>query len=187
MVLEFRSVTTLEQVLLRWSPRRILPSLPPMTARTALLLLVANATSLVANAATLAPASVPATGRQEVLLTLDAPAALHLSARSANGTSCELTDRVRGPFAQAGTPGGANCELDLLLDAGQYKVRLESPRRGKGNVALSATPFTEVNATRAPHQRYGLRDNARRANRSLAQRRGATPRPSSASRGRQCW
>ena len=60
-----------------------------MTARIALLLLVANATTLVANAATLAPASVPAAGRQEVLLTLDAPAALHLSARSASGTSCE--------------------------------------------------------------------------------------------------
>ena len=118
-----------------------------MTARTVLSFLVANAVTLVANAATVAPATVPATGRQEVLLTLDAPAALHFSARSASGTSCELIDRVRGPFAQAGTPGSSNCELDLLLDAGQYKVRLVSSRVGKGNVTLSATPFTEVNAT----------------------------------------
>jgi hypothetical protein len=96
-------------------------------------------------AANLIPPMAPATGRQEVLLTLDAPTALHFSARSASGTSCELVDRVRGPFARAGTPGGANCELDLLLDAGEYKVRLQSPRRGKGNVTLSATPFTEIN------------------------------------------
>src|SRR5690349_19528929 len=96
-------------------------------------------------AATLNPATVPAAGREDVLLTLDAPAALHLSARSPSGTSCEIVDRVRGPFAHAGTPGGPNCELDLLLDAGEYKLRLESPKRGKGNVALSATPFAELN------------------------------------------
>ena len=96
------------------------------------------ALSIVA-AATLIPPTVPATGRQDVLLTLDAPTALHFSARSASGTSCELVDRVRGPFARAGTPASANCELDLLLDAGEYKARLESPRRGKGNAIQSGT------------------------------------------------
>jgi len=102
---------------------------------------------LVVNAASLSTSSVPGTGRQEVLLTLDGAAALHLSARSASGTSCTIIDRVRGPFAHSGNVGGANCELDLLLDAGQYKVRLESPRRGKGPVTLAATPFTELNAS----------------------------------------
>lgn len=111
-----------------------------MTPLTALALLVVRA-------ATLTPATVPATGYQEALLSLDAPATLHLSARSASGTSCELVDRVRGPFAQSGTAGAANCELDLLLDAGEYKVRLESARRGKGNVSLTATPFSELNAS----------------------------------------
>ncbi len=100
---------------------------------------------LVVNAATLSAPSVPGTGRQEVLLTLDAPAAIHLSARSAAGTSCTVIDRVRGPFVTNGNVGGANCEVDLLLDAGQYKVRLESPRRGKGPVTLFATPFQELN------------------------------------------
>ncbi|MFZ5441613.1 MAG: hypothetical protein ACOZQL_16520 [Myxococcota bacterium] len=89
---------------------------------------------------------MPGSGRQETLLTLDAPAAIHLSARSGSGTACEVIDRVRGPFARAGNVGGANCELDLLLDAGQYKIRLESPKRGKGQVAVSATPFQELNA-----------------------------------------
>lgn len=102
---------------------------------------------LVVNAANLSSSSVPGAGRQEVLLTLDAPAAIHLSARSASGTSCTVIDRVRGPFVSNGNVGGANCEVDLLLDAGQYKVRLESPKRGKGPVTLSATPFQELNAS----------------------------------------
>ena len=101
---------------------------------------------LVVNAANLSSSSVPGAGRQEVLLTLDAPAAIHLSARSPAGTSCTVIDRVRGPFASSGAVGGNNCEVDLLLDAGQYKVRVESPKRGKGQVTLSATPFTELNA-----------------------------------------
>jgi hypothetical protein len=102
---------------------------------------------LLVHAASITPATVPATGRQEALLTLDAPSAIHLSARSGSGTSCVVLDRVRGPFANAGVAGGVNCELDLLLDAGQYKVRLESARRGKGAVTLVATPMTELNQT----------------------------------------
>ena len=101
---------------------------------------------LVVHAANLSTSSVPGTGTQEVLLTLDAPAAVHLSARSAAGTSCTVIDRVRGPFITNGNAGGTNCEVDLLLDAGQYKVRLESPKRGKGPVTLGATPFQELNA-----------------------------------------
>ncbi len=102
---------------------------------------------LVVNAVSLSTTSLPGAGRAEALLTLDAPAAIHFTAKSAAGTSCEFIDRVRGPFARAGNVGGVSCELDLLLDAGQYKVRLESPKRGKGQVTLTATPFTELNAT----------------------------------------
>ncbi|MBL8919154.1 MAG: hypothetical protein JNJ54_09865 [Myxococcaceae bacterium] len=105
---------------------------------------------LVVQAASLSQSQVPATGRHETILTLDAPAAVHLSARSGSGTACEVIDRVRGPFARAGVVGRTNCELDLLLDAGQYKVRVESPLKGKGQVALSAAVFTELNP--APSQ-----------------------------------
>ncbi|MDX2011154.1 MAG: hypothetical protein SFW67_13225 [Myxococcaceae bacterium] len=100
---------------------------------------------LVTSAASLSQTTVPATGRHETILTLDAPAAVRLTARSGSGTSCVVIDRVRGPFARAGVAGGKNCELDLLLDAGQYKVRLESPAKGRGQVTLSATVFTELN------------------------------------------
>lgn len=99
------------------------------------------------HAVSLSPQTVPANGLQEVLMTLDAPAAVHVSARSGSGTACEVVDRVRGPFAHAGTAGSTNCELDLLLDAGQYKLRLDSANRGKGQVTVSATPYSEINAT----------------------------------------
>lgn len=102
---------------------------------------------LVVQAASLSQNSVPATGRHETILTLDAPSAVHLSARSGSGTSCEVIDRVRGPFARAGVSGRTNCELDLLLDAGQYKVRVDSPVRGKGTVSLAVTPFAERNTS----------------------------------------
>lgn len=100
---------------------------------------------LVASAASLSTSSAPGAGRQDVLLNLDEPAAIHLSARSPSGTACTIIDKVRGPFASSGNVGGANCEVDLLLDAGQYKVRLESPKRGKGQVVLLAAPFQEQN------------------------------------------
>ncbi len=102
--------------------------------------------SLVVHAVSLGQTSLPATGRQETILTLDQPATIHLSARSGSGTSCEVIDRVRGPFAHDGVAGRTNCELDLLLDAGQYKVRVESSPKGKGQVELSAALFTELNA-----------------------------------------
>lgn len=117
------------------------------TVRTLMATVLSALSVLVMQAVSISPASVPANGRQEALLTLDAPTALHLSVRSASGTSCEVIDRTWGPFAQAGTPGGANCELDLMLDAGQYKVRLESSRKGKGTATLVATAYSETNPT----------------------------------------
>jgi hypothetical protein len=103
--------------------------------------------ALLFQAAALAPTSVPAQGRQEALLSLDSPSAVHLSATSASGTACEVVDRIRGAFASAGRAGRTNCELDLLLDAGQYKLRLDSARKGKGRVQLAVRPFVELNAS----------------------------------------
>ena len=65
---------------------------------------------------------LPAQGAQESILTLDQPAMVRLGARSSGGTRCEVVDHIRGPFAQAGTTGKHNCELDLLLDAGIDKA-----------------------------------------------------------------
>lgn len=102
-------------------------------------------TLLLLSAMRFTPESVPARGAQESILTLDQPARVALSARSSSGTSCELVDHVRGPFAQGGTAGRSNCELDLLLDAGTYKLRLNSRLKGKGQVTLQAQPYSELN------------------------------------------
>ncbi|WP_375766865.1 hypothetical protein NR798_34990 [Archangium gephyra] len=108
-----------------------------------------SVTLLLLNAVSLSPASVPAKGNQEALVTLDRAARVAITARTPSGTSCEIVDQVRGPFAQSGTAGSANCELDLLLDAGTYKLRLASLAKGKGTqgkVDLKAVAYTEDNA-----------------------------------------
>lgn len=104
---------------------------------------------LLLHAVSLSPASVPARGHQETLVSLDQASRVVITARTPSGTSCELVDQVRGPFAQSGTAGSVNCELDLLLDAGTYKLRLTSKTKGKGTqgtVKLQAVPYTEDNA-----------------------------------------
>jgi hypothetical protein len=106
-------------------------------------------TLLLLNAVSLSPASVPAKGNQEVLVTLDRASRVAITARTPSGTACEIVDQVRGPFAQSGTAGSANCELDLLLDSGTYKLRLTSRTKGKGTqgkVDLKAVAYTEDNA-----------------------------------------
>jgi hypothetical protein len=102
---------------------------------------------LLLHAASVSPATVPARGAQEAILTLDKAGRYIVKAQSPAGTACDIVDHVRGPFDQSGRVGRSSCELDLLLDAGTYKLRLSSKPKGKGNVALSVTPYAEVNAT----------------------------------------
>ncbi|HLL02278.1 MAG TPA: hypothetical protein VK539_16950 [Myxococcaceae bacterium] len=102
---------------------------------------------LVLHAASVSPPSVPAQGAQEAIITLDRAGRYIVKAQSPAGTACDLVDHVRGPFAQSGTVGKSSCELDLLLDAGTYKLRLSSKRKGKGKVAVSVTPYEELNPT----------------------------------------
>ncbi len=102
---------------------------------------------LVLHAASVTPPTVPAQGAQEAIITLDRAGRYIVKAQNPAGTACTLVDHVRGPFAQSGAVGKASCELDLLLDAGTYKLRLSSKSKGKGKVALSVTPYEELNPT----------------------------------------
>ncbi|MBI5547498.1 MAG: hypothetical protein HY901_26750, partial [Deltaproteobacteria bacterium] len=92
------------------------------------------------------PPSMPATGSQQSIVTVDRTSMVRLSTSNPAGTSCQVVDHLRGPFASSGETGRTNCDLDLLLDAGIYKVRLTSPLKGKGSVTLKAEPFQEVNS-----------------------------------------
>ncbi len=92
------------------------------------------------------PQNVPAKGRQEVIIHIAEPGMYRISARSPEGTACEMVDHLRGPFRSSGVSGKENCEMDLLLDSGAYKLRLRSPKQGKGTTTVEAVPFTELNA-----------------------------------------
>lgn len=109
------------------------------------MLLSLVATSLVLHAASISPATVPAKGAQEAIITLDKPGRVIIRATSASGTRCSLVDHVRGPFANSGRAGVESCVLDELLDAGSYKLRLSSKVKGTGHVALSVTDYKETN------------------------------------------
>ncbi len=93
--------------------------------------------------ASVQPAQVPATGKQVATVRVEQAGMVHISARSPHGTACTLVDHQRGPFASSGRVGQDNCELDLLLDAGVYRLRLTSPDKGRGQVSLSAKPFAD--------------------------------------------
>ncbi len=92
------------------------------------------------------PQNVPAKGRQEVMIRIAEPGMYRITARSPEGTACEMVDHLRGPFRSSGVSGKENCEMDVLLDSGAYKLRLRSPKHGKGTTTIEAKPFTELNA-----------------------------------------
>ncbi|MBN2498519.1 MAG: hypothetical protein JXR96_28265 [Deltaproteobacteria bacterium] len=98
-------------------------------------------------AASVQPAAVPARGPQEAIVRIDEPGMYRLSARSDVGTACQVVDHFRGPFSASGRSGKTNCELDLLLDSGRYKMRLESPKDGKGQARIEVSRFTELHAS----------------------------------------
>src|SRR3712207_5826404 len=114
---------------MRGAPGRTPRAAPPPEG---LMLLSPLSLSLLLHAVSLSPASVPAKGNQETLVTLDRASRVAITARTPSGTACEIVDQVRSPFAQSGAAGSANCELDLLLDSGTYKLRLASRTKGKG-------------------------------------------------------
>jgi len=89
--------------------------------------------------------SFEARGRNEALLTVPRFGRVALLAKSPQGTGLQLVDRMSGPGPTAGQPGGADGRLDLLLDAGTYKVVTTSSERGQGELALSAKGFVELN------------------------------------------
>jgi hypothetical protein len=98
-------------------------------------MLLSVAVALLTGAAAFSPPTVPAQGEQESLLDLTEPAMVRINAEGTAGTSCVLVDQRRGPFARAGVTGKENCALELLLDPGQYKLRLRSPKPAKGKAA----------------------------------------------------
>lgn len=97
-------------------------------------------------AASVNPDTVPSKGKQASIINIVKPGMYRITAESPEGTRCEIVDHLRGPFSWSGEVGRSNCKLNLLLDAGVYKLRLESPKQGKQKVKIQARPFEEINA-----------------------------------------
>ena len=86
-------------------------------------------------------------GMNETLLHVGVPGRYSLQAQSDQGTKIEIVDRMAGPFAAAGSAGEQDGRLDLLLDKGTYKIRLQSHEEGVGILKLAVHPFVEISSS----------------------------------------
>lgn len=100
---------------------------------------------LLLNAIRFSPESVPTQGAQETLVTVDRTGRVVLTASSPTANACTLVDSLRGPIASSASDSG-RCELDTLLDAGTYKLRVRTRADGPGRMSFQATPYEELNA-----------------------------------------
>ncbi|MEM6455663.1 MAG: hypothetical protein AAF772_11255, partial [Acidobacteriota bacterium] len=71
--------------------------------------------------------SVAAFGRDATRLTLPRAGRYALRVESARGTALRLVDRLTGAQPWQGAPGATDGRVDLLLDAGVYRVETEGP------------------------------------------------------------
>ena len=83
-------------------------------------------------------------GRNETLLHISVLGYYSLQVQSDQGTKIEIVDRMAGPFAAAGSAGEQDGRLDLLLDKGTYKIRLQSHEEGVGTLKVAVRPFVEI-------------------------------------------
>ncbi|MBW1808744.1 MAG: hypothetical protein JRJ87_11170, partial [Deltaproteobacteria bacterium] len=91
------------------------------------------------------PQALPAKGKQAAIIKIESPGMYRITAQSPEGTACSIVDHLRGPFRHSGISGKENCKMDLLLDAGVYKLRLRSPKNGRKTTKIEVKPFEELN------------------------------------------
>lgn len=119
-------------------------------------------------AAALEQASLDAAEQAETLLRVAAAGRFTVAAKGPGGTALQLVDMLTGPSELAGVAGSQDGRLDVMLDAGVYKLRVFSAKGASGTVALRATPFRDAAPPAAlprPGQPLGatLRDGEQRA------------------------
>ncbi|MBG0809063.1 hypothetical protein IY145_06705 [Methylosinus sp. H3A] len=83
------------------------------------------------------------------LLTIPAPGRYAISAHSAAGVAIGLVDMISGPGETSGAAGQRDGRLDLLLDAGVYKLRVSGAKGASGKARLAAEAFQEQGAREA--------------------------------------
>jgi uncharacterized protein YecT (DUF1311 family) len=98
-------------------------------------------------AAELSAEKVPASAKTDVLLKVTEAGRFAVRAESATGVSLQLVDMIQGPGEIAGEPGVRDGRLDLLLDAGTYKLHVAGAPNAAGEAKLTVSPFREVGET----------------------------------------
>jgi len=83
------------------------------------------------------------------ILTIPAPGRYAISAHSASGVAIGLVDMISGPGETSGAAGQRDGRLDLLLDAGVYKLRVFGAKGAAGKARLAADAFQEQGAREA--------------------------------------
>ena len=73
---------------------------------------------------------------------LKRPTYVNVTASSAAGAAIALIDRSVGEFARDGYAGQADGHIDALLDAGEYRVRVQTS--GADSATISVTQFSEI-------------------------------------------
>ncbi|MDP2340779.1 MAG: hypothetical protein Q8O67_07470 [Deltaproteobacteria bacterium] len=117
--------------------------------------LLALSFSLTAQAATVTVSKdvVDAQGVQEVVVKVSKASMVHLAVQSEVGVACTVIDHLRGPFFDNGVAGKTNCNADVMLDQGLYKLRLVAPtavattkKTAAPRAKVIVTPFVDVDA-----------------------------------------
>jgi hypothetical protein len=91
-----------------------------------------------------------ARGKNETIVHIPLAGRYSIQVKSSQGTAVELVDRMAGQIGAAGTAGEKDGRLDIVLDRGDYKVRLLSHAKGDGDVNLKVLPFREVKPVNDP-------------------------------------
>ena len=102
---------------------------------------------------TLSTDAVDAVGVQDVVVKVPQAGMVHLQVQSEVGVACTVIDHLRGPFFDDGVTGKTDCNADVLLDQGLYKLRLTAPlslnrpqKRKAARAQVKATAFADVDA-----------------------------------------
>ncbi|HEY6546968.1 MAG TPA: hypothetical protein VI589_03645, partial [Vicinamibacteria bacterium] len=88
--------------------------------------------------------TVAAAGRQRAQVTIARFGRYAVLAKSREGVSVQVVDRMAGPGETAGRPGEEDGRLDLFLERGEYRLLTEGHPRGTGEAALEVRGFAEA-------------------------------------------
>jgi hypothetical protein len=91
------------------------------------------------------PGDSPAT-----ILTLGSAARVSIRVSSSGGVPISLHDRMEGLIARAGSQDAADGRIDISLDKGEYKVRLEGADPSGKPIGLTAAAYREINGDSSP-------------------------------------